>query len=191
MTRTGARRYIRPICASAEIASDAAKDLVYRKGQKRRMTNFEKLTASPEVLAALLADIPATATPWDDAFHRQYCHSCGLEDCDHCPHEAERNNLAWWLMQTAEATPSDNCHPYSASERGSNVMGSLLEDNWQNAFLTFNGVGGIVQSIFTRPITFILFLVVIWTLVNKTRPYLAAVAVIKGSFRKLFSGVKQ
>jgi putative tricarboxylic transport membrane protein len=71
------------------------------------------------------------------------------------------------------------------------VMGSLLEDNWRNAFLTFNGVGGIVQSIFTRPITFILFLVVIWTLVNKTRSYLAAVAVIKGSFRKLFSGVKQ
>ena len=71
------------------------------------MTNFEKLTASPEALAALLASIPAAATPWDDAFHRQYCHSCGLEDCDHCPHEAERNNPAWWLIQTAEATPSD------------------------------------------------------------------------------------
>lgn len=65
------------------------------------MTNFEKVSASPEALAAFLATIPAAGSPWEDDFHRQYCHSCGLEDCDHCPHEAERNSPAWWLAQEA------------------------------------------------------------------------------------------
>lgn len=68
------------------------------------MTNFEKLTASPEALAAFLSAIPVADSPWDDAFHKQFCHGCGLENCDHCPHEAERNNPAWWLVQTAEET---------------------------------------------------------------------------------------
>ena len=71
------------------------------------MTNFEKITASPEALAAFLAAIPVADSPWDDAFHKQFCHGCGLENCDHCPHEAERNNPAWWLAQETEATPSD------------------------------------------------------------------------------------
>ena len=71
------------------------------------MTNFEKLTASPEALAAFLSAIPVADSPWDDAFHKQFCHGCGLENCDHCPHEAERNNPAWWLVQTEETTPSD------------------------------------------------------------------------------------
>ena len=103
MTPSGGRQYIRPTCASAEIASDAAKDLVHRrKGQKREMTNFEKLTESPEALAAFLAGIPAASTPWDDDFHRQYCDSCRLENCEPCPHEAKRNSPAWWLAQEAK-----------------------------------------------------------------------------------------
>ena len=65
------------------------------------MTNYEKLTASPEALAAFLSAIPVADSPWDKGFHRQFCHGCGLEDCDHCPHEAERNNPAWWLAQEA------------------------------------------------------------------------------------------
>ena len=48
------------------------------------MTNFEKLTASPEALAAFLSAIPVADSPWDDAFHKQFCHGCGLENCDHC-----------------------------------------------------------------------------------------------------------
>lgn len=66
------------------------------------MNNFERITASPEALAAFLADLPVVSGPWDDDFHRAYCDHCGLEDCDSCPHEAERNNPAWWLAQKAK-----------------------------------------------------------------------------------------
>jgi len=66
------------------------------------MTNFEQLTASLEAFAAFLAVIPVANSPWDEAFHRAFCSQCGLENCDLCPHEAERNNPAWWLAQDAE-----------------------------------------------------------------------------------------
>ena len=49
------------------------------------MINFEKLTASPEALAAFLSAIPVADSPWDEGFHRKFCYGCGLEDCDHCP----------------------------------------------------------------------------------------------------------
>lgn len=48
------------------------------------MNVFEKITESPETLAAFLGSIPAIETPWDDAFHRIYCSSCSAEDCDDC-----------------------------------------------------------------------------------------------------------
>ena len=70
------------------------------------MTNFEKITASPEALAAFLEAIPAIEAPWDDAFHREYCKRCGLEDCDPCPHEEKRHQPAWWLAQEAEKNNS-------------------------------------------------------------------------------------
>lgn len=72
------------------------------------MTNFDKLTASPETLGAFLASIPTTGGPWDEAFRKEYCSSCGQENCEPtCPHQDKRGNPAWWLAQTAEATPSD------------------------------------------------------------------------------------
>lgn len=39
--------------------------------------------------------------PWDEEFHRMFCDSCKRENCDgkRCPHDAERNNPAWWLAQ--------------------------------------------------------------------------------------------
>ena len=72
-------------------------------------TYFDQITASPAVLAEFLASIPALETPWDEAFQRTYCAACSAENCDaeNCPHQAERGNPAWWLKQTAEATPSD------------------------------------------------------------------------------------
>lgn len=73
------------------------------------MTNFEKITASPEALAAFLAAIPVADSPWDDAFHKQFCHGCGLENCDHCPNETERNNPAWWLAQEAKGGAELEC----------------------------------------------------------------------------------
>lgn len=61
-------------------------------------TNFDRITASPEVLAAFLASLPCLDAPWDTAFHRAFCDNCQTEDCPKvCPHEAERNSPAWWL----------------------------------------------------------------------------------------------
>ena len=39
-------------------------------------TNFDRITASPEVLAAFLASLPCLDAPWDDAFHRVFCDNC-------------------------------------------------------------------------------------------------------------------
>lgn len=61
------------------------------------MTEFERITASPAVLGAFLGSLPCLEGPWDDAFHREFCDKCRAENCDACPHEAERNNPAWWL----------------------------------------------------------------------------------------------
>ena len=61
-------------------------------------TNFDRITASPEALAALLAARPSQDAPWDDAFHRHFCDNCPMEDCPKvCPNEEKRNSPAWWL----------------------------------------------------------------------------------------------
>ena len=61
-------------------------------------TNFDRITASPEVLAAFLASLPCLDAPWDDAFHRVFCDNCPTADCPKvCPHEEERDSPAWWL----------------------------------------------------------------------------------------------
>lgn len=66
------------------------------------MTNFEKLTASPETLGAFLASIPAANGPWDEAFQKEFCAKCHQEDCEPvCPHQDKRNNPAWWLKREA------------------------------------------------------------------------------------------
>ena len=67
------------------------------------MNVFEKITQSPETLAAFLRDIPAMETPWDVAFHRTYCDKCPYVDCDDCPKEDYRNNPLWYLGLSAEA----------------------------------------------------------------------------------------
>lgn len=68
------------------------------------MTQFEKITASPEALGDFLASLPVLQGPWDDAFHRTFCDTCQVEDCDAegCPHQAERNNPTWWLKRETE-----------------------------------------------------------------------------------------
>lgn len=69
------------------------------------MNNFEQITASLEALAAFLASLPTLSGPWDDTFHRAFCDNCPAEDCDAapCPHQAERDNPAWWLAQEVNA----------------------------------------------------------------------------------------
>ena len=68
------------------------------------MTNFEKITETPEALGAFLASITVADGPWEEAFHRMFCDGCQAENCDaeNCPHNAERDNPMWWLMQSAE-----------------------------------------------------------------------------------------
>lgn len=72
------------------------------------MSNFEKITASPEALGAFLSSLPIATGPWDELFHRKFCDSCidscGTKNCDTpgCPHQAERNNPTWWLTQEAK-----------------------------------------------------------------------------------------
>ena len=68
------------------------------------MTNFEKITASPEALGEFLASLPVANGPWDEEFHRAFCDSCERENCDEgkCPHQDKRYNPLWWLNQAAE-----------------------------------------------------------------------------------------
>ena len=54
------------------------------------MSNFEKITASPEELAAFLASLPVATGPWDEEFHARFCAGCAAT-CDVCPHAEERN----------------------------------------------------------------------------------------------------
>lgn len=65
-------------------------------------TNFEKITASPEALAAFLRSLSPISAPWDDAFHSRVCAGCSEEDCDKC-RRVERDNPLWWLNLTEEA----------------------------------------------------------------------------------------
>lgn len=61
------------------------------------MTEYERITASPAVLGEFLGSLPCLEGPWDTAFHQEFCSKCGAENCDNCPHEAQRNNPTWWL----------------------------------------------------------------------------------------------
>jgi len=65
------------------------------------MSNFEKITASPEALGKFLSSLPIATGPWDESFHRTFCDGC-KQTCNHCPHEDKRNNPAWWLKQATE-----------------------------------------------------------------------------------------
>ena len=63
------------------------------------MTNFEKITETPEALGEFLASLPVADGPWDVEFRKAFCAKCERENCDgkRCPHKAERNNPLWWL----------------------------------------------------------------------------------------------
>ena len=76
------------------------------------MSNFKKITATPEALGAFLASLSVATGPWDESFHEKFCASCEREDCntEHCPHKDERNNPLWWLVQTAEGEPVERCY---------------------------------------------------------------------------------
>lgn len=70
------------------------------------MTNFEKITASPEALGEFLGSIETLTSPWERTFCRMFCDDCPAENCDaeNCHHMAERDNPLWWLRQETEET---------------------------------------------------------------------------------------
>lgn len=68
------------------------------------MTNFERITESPEALAATLGQLKGPDRyPWDDWFFRAYCDKCEGENCEEqiCGAPLLRNDpcarAAWWL----------------------------------------------------------------------------------------------
>ncbi len=70
------------------------------------------------------------------------------------------------------------------------VLGNMLETNMRNGLVAFKGVGGFIGSIFTRPITFILFLVLFYFTVSRMRWWKAMMSKIKGFFKGLFTKKK-
>ena len=63
------------------------------------MTQFDRITATPEILGDFLGTLPVPQGPWDDAFQRRFCADCEADNCDaeNCHHQVERNNPTWWL----------------------------------------------------------------------------------------------
>ncbi len=76
------------------------------QGMKPRTTYFDQITASPEAMAEFLASIRTLDAPWDEVFQQKFCTRCRASGCDKCPHQAERNNPAWFLAQ--EVTDGGN-----------------------------------------------------------------------------------
>lgn len=65
------------------------------------MTQYEKITQSPETLGAFLSALPVIDGPWDKEFQARFCADCLYLGCDACPHEKFRNNPRWWLTLEA------------------------------------------------------------------------------------------
>lgn len=64
------------------------------------------------------------------------------------------------------------------------VLGNMIETNFRNGIIAFRGIDGAIRSIFTRPITFILFLVIVWSVLNKTRFYKKGISALKAKIKK-------
>lgn len=67
------------------------------------MTEYERITESPQALAAFLGGLPVLEGPWNEAFRRKFCAGCAADNCDaeNCPYNEYRDNPAWWLAQAA------------------------------------------------------------------------------------------
>lgn len=72
-----------------------------RISKSRAVTNFEKITKSPEALADFLRALSVLSGPWDEEFQARVCAFCTAEDCDSCRRE-ERDNPLWWLTREAD-----------------------------------------------------------------------------------------
>ena len=80
-----------------------------RAGRVERVTNFEKITASPEAMAEALEAMEPIDGPWDAAFTKRYCSVCKAKNCEKSACLAPeickdaRTLISWWLGLEAEA----------------------------------------------------------------------------------------
>lgn len=90
------------------------------------MTNFEKITASPEELGEFLASLPVADGSWDEEFHRMFCDSCELLECgpETCPHKGSRQ--LWWLMM-GDTMKEKGEHRMKLTGKGNDIL-SKAED---------------------------------------------------------------
>lgn len=90
------------------------------------MTNFEKITASPDVLGEFLASLPVATGPWDEEFHRAFCDSCEVPECgmETCPHKGNRQ--LWWLTMGDKADEEKNLVVIDYDQDMENVILSQL-----------------------------------------------------------------
>lgn len=89
-------------------------------------TRFERITASPDALAAVLASIPTTDAPWDTAFERAFCAGCALENCDDCLHK-NVDRIKWWLgKQMAQDFLTRKSERYSVPFLRDELQGWML-----------------------------------------------------------------
>jgi len=75
-------------------------------------TNFERITTSMEDMATFLTSLPVMSGPWDAAFDKHFCATCGVQDCnaEGCPHQEIRAAvIPWWLGMASEEVATDEC----------------------------------------------------------------------------------
>ena len=60
------------------------------EGGEASVSNFEKITETPETLDAFLESLTVINSPWEDEFHKAFCGTCGKTDCGICPHQDKR-----------------------------------------------------------------------------------------------------
>ena len=106
------------------------------------MTQFEKITESPEVLGAFLAALPVVDGPWDKEFHERYCADCLYLGCDACPHEEFRNNPGWWLTLETDGGHAEKYAVIATYHNGARI-GAVVEAEsgagaWMKALAEFN-----------------------------------------------------
>ncbi len=64
------------------------------------------------------------------------------------------------------------------------VLGNMIETNMRNGIIAFHGVGGCIASIFTRPITLILFIFIVWSMISRTSFWKKMMASLKNRSSK-------
>ena len=106
------------------------------------MTQFEKITESPEVLGAFLAALPVIDGPWDKEFHERYCADCLYLGCDACPHEEFRNNPGWWLTLETGGGQAEKYAVIATYHNGARI-GAVVEAEsgagaWMKALAVFS-----------------------------------------------------